>query len=280
MRFDRISFPLLYKNKNKNVSDSNLTIIFLIIISATILFIDSQNLIKSSIIRNKILNVIFTSKDFVLNSLPNFLKLKEYIVSKKQLILENNILQKEAKEYGLWELKAKRLQIENDILKKELSLIPPTMNQYVTAKISVDTKSTFTKSIIVNVGKNKNIQIGQAAATSKGLVGSVIEVFENYSRILLITDINSKIPVRVGKKKIKAILSGKNKKKLEFTYFQDNQIINENEIVFTSGDGGYFNSGIPIGTTRIKNGKTYVIPTNNLEELQYLQIFLNNFKSF
>ena len=76
MRFDRISFPLLYKNKNKNVSDSNLTIIFLIIISATILFIDSQNLIKSSIIRNKILNVIFTSKDFVLNSLPNFLKLK------------------------------------------------------------------------------------------------------------------------------------------------------------------------------------------------------------
>ena len=64
------------------------------------------------------------------------------------------------------------------------------------------------------------------------------------------------------------------------TLFLDNQIINENEIVFTSGDGGYFNSGIPIGITRIENGKTYVIPTNNLEELQYLQIFLNNFKSF
>ena len=229
MRFDRISFPLLYKNKNKNVSDSNLTIIFLIIISATILFIDSQNLIKSSIIRNKILN-------FVLNSLPNFLKLKEYIVSKKQLILENNILQKEAKEYGLWELKAKRLQIENDILKKELSLIPPTMNQYVTAKISVDTKSTFTKSIIVNVGKNKNIQIGQAAATSKGLVGSVIEVFENYSRILLITDINSKIPVRVGTNNIKAVLSGKNKNELEFIYFQENQMKMKQSILLAMGD--------------------------------------------
>ena len=280
MRFDRISFPLLYKKKNKNVSDSNLTIIFLIIISATILFIDSQNLIKSSIIRNKILNIVFASKDFVLDSLPNFLKLKEYIVSKKQLILENDILQKEAKEYGLWELKAKRLQIENDILKKELSLAPPTINQYVTAKISVDTKSTFTKSIIVNVGTNKNIQIGQAAATSKGLVGSVIEVFENYSRILLITDINSKVPVRIGTNNIKAVLSGKNKKELEFVYFQENQIINEDETVYTSGDGGYFNSGIPVGITKVQDDKIYVIPTNNLEELQYLQIFLNNFERF
>ena len=62
--------------------------------------------------------------------------------------------------------------------------------------------------------------------------------------------------------------------------FQENQIINEDETVHTSGDGGYFNSGIPVGMTKIQDDKIYVIPTNNLEELQYLQIFLNNFKSF
>ena len=280
MRFDRLMFPLLYK-RNKNIySSSILTIIFLMIISVIIIFFDTQNLIKSSVVRNKVLNIMFLSKDFFSSSLPNFLKLKEHFISKKQLILENEILQKESKEYGLWELKAKRLEIENKILKKELSITPPKINKYVTAKIFVDTKSLFSKSILINVGKNMNVQIGQSAATSKGLVGSIVEVYDNYSRVLLITDINSKIPVRVGKKNIKAILSGKNKRELEFAYFQDNQIINENEIVFTSGDGGYFNSGIPIGTTRIENGKTYVIPTNNLEELQYLQIFLNNFKSF
>ena len=280
MRFDRLMFPLLYK-RNKNIySSSILTIIFLMIISVIIIFFDTQNLIKSSVVRNKVLNIMFLSKDFFSSSLPNFLKLKKHFISKKQLILENEILQKESKEYGLWELKAKRLEIENKILKKELFITPPKINKYVTAKIFVDTKSLFSKSILINVGKNMNVQIGQSAATSKGLVGSIVEVYDNYSRVLLITDINSKIPVRVGKKNIKAILSGKNKKELEFAYFQDNQIINENEIVFTSGDGGYFNSGIPIGVTKIENGKTYVIPTNNLEELQYLQIFLNNFKSF
>ena len=69
-------------------------------------------------------------------------------------------------------------------------------------------------------------------------------------------------------------------KELEFVYFQENQTITEDETVYTSGDGGYFNSGIPVGMTKIQDDKTYVIPTNNLEELQYLQIFLNNFKSF
>ena len=58
---------------------------------------------------------------------------------------------------------------------------------------------------LINVGKNMNVQIGQSAATSKGLVGSIVEVYNNYSRVLLITDINSKIPVRVGKKNIKEI---------------------------------------------------------------------------
>ena len=89
-----------------------------------------------------------------------------------------------------------------------------------------------------------------------------------------------KITKRVGTNNIKAVLSGKNKKELEFIYFQENQIINEDETVHTSGDGGYFNSGIPVGMTKIQDDKIYVIPTNNLEELQYLQIFLNNFKSF
>ena len=63
-------------------------------------------------------------------------------------------------------------------------------------------------------------------------------------------------------------------------YIYNKLSINENEIVYTSGDGGYFNSGIPIGITMIKNDKMHVIPSNNFEELQYMQIFVNNFKGF
>ena len=280
MRYDRITFPILYKKRNKQVVKSNLTIVFLIIISGIVIFADTQNLIKSSIVRNKILNISFLIKDIVLNSLPEFSTFQGYFVSKQQLILENEILQREAKEYGLWELKAKQLEIENEIIKKELSLAPPKNNSFITAKILIDTNNTFRKSIIINVGRNMDIQIGQAATTSKGLAGSIVEVYDYYSRVLLITDINSKIPVRIGKKNIKAIVSGKNKKELDFLHFQGQETINENEIVYTSGDGGYFNSGIPIGITMIKNDKMHVIPSNNFEELQYMQIFVNNFKGF
>ena len=86
MRFDRVTSPLLYKKSNKNIAVPNLTIIILMIISITIIFFDTQNLIKSSIIRNKILNIVFLSKDFVSSFVPNFLKFQEYFISKKQLI--------------------------------------------------------------------------------------------------------------------------------------------------------------------------------------------------
>ena len=274
-----MTFPLFLKKRKKD-SAFSLSIIFCMIISILIIVLDKQNLIKSSIIRNQILTIIFSTKDILLSSLPNFSKHKEYFVSKKELIFENEILQRETKEIGLWELKAKRLEIENNILKKELSLAPAISDKFITAKILIDTESIFTKSIIINVGKNMGVQVGQAATTSKGLIGSIVEVYDNYSRVLLITDINSKIPVSISEKNKKAILSGKNKNKLEFAYFQGEEDIEEDQLVFTSGDGGYFNSGIPIGVINIENGKVYVVPMNNFDELQYLQIFINNFKNF
>ena len=63
-----------------------------------------------------------------------------------------------------------------------------------------------------------DIRKGDAALTSKGLIGSVFEVYEKYSRVLLISDINSKIPVRVGENNIKAIISGNNTTKIDLLY--------------------------------------------------------------
>ena len=67
---------------------------------------------------------------------------------------------------------------------------------------------------------------------------------------------------------------------MDLLYLKENVSFDEGDIVYTSGDGGYFNSGIPIGVINIENGKVYVVPMNNFDELQYLQIFINNFKNF
>ena len=94
-------------------------------------------------------------------------------------------------------------------------------------KVTADTQTQYKKTIIVNAGNNMNIKKGDAALTSKGLIGSVIDVYDTYSRILLITDINSKIPVRIGEKNVKAIISGNNSDKVDILYLNDNVNLEE-----------------------------------------------------
>ena len=106
------------------------------------------------------------------------------------------------------------------------------------------------------------------------------EVYDNYSRVLLISDINSKIPVRVGKNNKKAIISGNNTTKIDLLYLKENMSFESGDLVYTSGDGGYFNPGIPIGVIKKENNTIYINPFNDLSEIQYINIFLNQFKNF
>ena len=125
-----------------------------------------------------------------------------------------------------------------------------------------------------------NIRKGDAALTTKGLIGSVFEVYEKYSRVLLISDIYSKIPVRVGENNIKAIIGGNNTSKIDLLYLKENLPFNDNDLVYTSGDGGYFNSGIPVGILRKENNVIYIDPLNDLSQIQYINIYINQFKNF
>ena len=127
---------------------------------------------------------------------------------------ENKYLKEQIDQSNLFKLKSEKLEIENNILKNELSLLPPASENYIFVKVIADTQTHYNKTIIISAGKNMDIRKGDAALTSRGLIGSVIKVHERYSRVLLINDINSKIPVRVGKENIKAIISGNNTIKL------------------------------------------------------------------
>ena len=138
-------------------------------------------------------SILFT-KNIFFSSLPKINKIKENFKSKADLIEQNNYLKEQIEQSNLFKLKSQKLEIENNILRKELSLLPPIEDNYIFVKVIEDIQSLYSKTIIVNAGENMNIKLGDAAFTSKGLIGSVIEVYEKYSRILLISDIYSKIP--------------------------------------------------------------------------------------
>ena len=280
MQIDRMSSFFALRTKSRKTLYSNYSFVFFVILSITLITFDIKNIINSSVIRSSIINSIFFTKDFFSFNLPNLDKLKLSFISKEELILENKYLKEKIEQSNLFKLKSKKLEIENNILRKELSLLPPILENYVFVKVTTDTQTHYNKTIIINAGRNMDIRNGDAALTSKGLIGSVFEVYEKYSRVLLISDINSKIPVRVGESNIKAIISGNNTTKIDLLYLKENLSFNDNDLVYTSGDGGYFNPGIPVGVIKKENNNVYINPLNDLSQVQYINIFINQFKNF
>ena len=138
------------------------------------------------------------------------------------------------------------------------------INDYVSssdkilAKIIVDHKSPFLKSIIINKGSKDNIRIGTNIYDKSYLVGRVIEVNYKTSRVLLLSDLNSNVPVSIAPQNIQAIITGSGDNYGEIKYIKDgiDNKFDEKNTVYTSGTGGIFKSGIPIGTIKIIETET------------------------
>ena len=167
--------------------------------------------------------------------------------------------------------KLKEKKLSNDFLilenKKLRELINETVqSEDVFAKVLVDKDSPYLKSIVLNKGSKDNIKIGMAIVDKSYLVGKIIEVNYTNSRALLLSDLNSKIPVLLEPMDIHAVLSGtgKNYGAIEYTKDEYKKKLNSNKIiVYTSGYGGLFKPGLPVGK----------IITNNLNKDNEVSFF-------
>ena len=150
------------------------------------------------------------------------------------------------------DLSKKIITFENIQLKKLIDdyLIE---NNEIYAKILIDKESPFLRSVVINKGSKNNIKLGMIALDGIYLVGKVVEVNFFSARILLISDINSKIPISLQPGDIQGIMSGKNQSQGTLQYIKSKNFKSGEETykVVTSGAGGVFKSGIPIGETKV-----------------------------
>ncbi len=145
--------------------------------------------------------------------------------------------------------------VSNEIIQNENKELKELINDYVSssdkllAKIIVDHNSPFLKSIIINKGSKDNIKIGTNIYDQSYLVGRVIEVNYKTSRVLLLSDLNSNVPVTIAPENIQAIITGSGENHGQIKYIKDGLSNNftEKSIIYTSGTGALFKSGIPIG---------------------------------
>ena len=245
-----------------------------------IIAIRSAFLKKSTQQKFSLLSLVFTSIFIIVLSNLDFKAVRYLKIGINELVYRSSFLVSipenlikdtfiEVSDYTTFfnDYKKKRLElsklksnfVSSEIIQNENRELKELINDYVStsdkilAKIIVDHESPFLKSIIINKGSKDNIKIGTNIYDQSYLVGRVIEVNYKTSRVLLLSDLNSNVPVTIAPQNIQAIVTGSGDNYGQIKYIKDglSKEFDEESIIYTSGTGAIFKSGIPIGTLEI-----------------------------
>lgn len=172
-----------------------------------------------------------------------------------------------------WQAAARRLEAENKLLRSLLNFVPGVEASFITGRVIADTGGAFIHSVILNAGARAGVRKGQAAVTGDGLVGRVAGVGAGSARVLLITDLNSRIPVVVGPERTRAIMAGDNSERTKLIHLPSGVTVTEGDRVATSGHGGAFPVGLPVGVVMTVNDKGISVqPLVNRNRLEYVRV--------
>ncbi|MEE2995943.1 MAG: rod shape-determining protein MreC [Pseudomonadota bacterium] len=186
---------------------------------------------------------------------------------------ENERLREQNARLLEWQSSALALAAENSALRKVLNFVPERDASFAAARVIGDSGRVFVQSVLINAGSGSGIARGNAVVTGGGLVGRISEAGRRSARVLLITDLNSRIPVVSEKGRIRAILSGDNSSTPKLGFLSPNAGINLGDRFVTSGHGGVFPAGLPIGKiSSVEDGVLRVAPFANFDSLEYVRI--------
>ena len=231
----------------KKENKQKFSLVALIILTLTILTFEKLNLKPIDYLKISLIEVAYRST-FIVSIPENFIK-KNYDVIKKHFnVYEENKILRERLNFELSKnYNYEYILEENERLKSAVEGID-TISTELIGKVLVDKKSPFLRSVIVNRGSKDGVELGMAVMDKSYLIGKVVEVSFTTSRVLLLSDLNSKVPVDIMPNNIQSILSGTGDDNGVIQYTKQQELIENKAIVFTSGAGGLFKSGIPIGT--------------------------------
>jgi len=258
----------------KKQNQQRFSLFGLIVFSSLILILGGFNFKPINYLKLAIKEIAYRST-FIVSVPENFIK-EKYQTTQEHINLYNV---NERNESELKDLKAKDL-LNNFLLleNQRLKLIVEDYlveNDKIYAKVLSDKSSPYLKSIIINKGSKHGINLGAVVKDKEYLIGKIVEVNYTTSRVLLLSDINSKIPVLIEPQGLLSILSGTGEKEGIIQYSKVENIIEDTSIVYTSGVGGLFKAGIPVGkinknNTANLNGKVDFF--SDFSQLKFIEV--------
>lgn len=195
------------------------------------------------------------------------------IATLRQLRAENMQLREENAKLQKWYENALRYQAENQSFRELLNVKADPALTYVTTRVVSDPGGSFVKSVLLPVGTNDRVSKGDAVMSGQGLIGRVTEAGDRSARVLLVTDLNSHIPVIIQNTRTKAILAGKNTDLLKLERLPIDSGLTVGQRVVTSGDGGQLPPDVPIGViVEVGADGVFVKPLSEIEKITYVQV--------
>ena len=273
-----IRYALLKKGAKQKFS-----LFFLIALSITIITLDKISVPLVTTTR-AVLNDFVYHVSFVASTPGKF---AIYLIKKKDthlnVVNQNKILKKKIEKLENERYDNIFLKTENYSLKQALEL---DVNNYqlnmirIRANVILDQDSPYLKSLLINKGRKYDIVKGMSVFSKGYLIGTIIESNYLTSRVLLITDLNSKIPVIIQDTSTNAILVGSGKKtSLNLEYLPEDFVIEPNKIIYTSGKGGFLSIGMPVAKTYLdKKNKLSIRPLADPQQASIIYVTRGQFK--
>ncbi len=247
----------------------------LILVSIFIFALDNAKLKPIEVLRSLINDGIYRISAISSSPIKFSGATKDFFVKHIFVYKENERLKTEIDQLKNKNFETLYLRTENNKLQNVLKLEKESPYKAVNAKVILDKNSPYLNSIVINKGSNAGIKLGMPVLNEGSLVGRIVEVNFISSRILLLNDLNSRIPVVVSPKGSQAILAGVGQRKPDLQYLPENFELSDKEnLVFTSGKDGVLFPGIPVGKAILEDGKISVKLFSDPEQILFVSIAL------
>ena len=181
-------------------------------------------------------------------------------------------LKAENEQLKQWEWRAKRLERNVTHLRSLLNAVDEPALHYITGSVIADARGPFLRSALINLGRDHGVRVGYAVINGDGLIGRTVDAGASVSRVLLLNDLNSRIPVLAGPGAVRALVTGDNGAELRLEFLPADITLRPGDEVYTSGSDGILPRGLRVGTVTGSPGAFKVRPFAELTSLDWVSV--------
>ena len=247
----------------------------LILLSLFIFVLDISELKPIKILRSLLNDGVYRISAVSSSPIKFSGTVKDFFITHIFVYKENRKLKTELEKLKNKDFQTLYLQTANKRLQDIIQLEKQSVFTTIAAKVILDKNSPYLNSVIINRGSSSRIKLGMPVLSEGNLVGRVVEVNFLSARILLLNDLNSKIPVMISPKGSQAILSGRGEDKPKLEYLPEKFELNDKNLVFTSGKDGIFFEGIPVGNAISEDNKIKVKLFSDPNQMSFVNVILD-----